>query len=505
MKSFKQFFFESVESEANLPPPPEKFSVPPPRAKFQLGDVVLVQNPQPSDKDYVERNMPKYLHDYTNAIGRVIGHRAIGSGSYITTEFALEFEDGKIGKAKSLLLVGPFRSIQAAKKYQGRKELTSANIAPEDHKRHAEAATEIESNEDIENTFKKLFVKEGEFAWLAEPLSFVDGKIRVMILAYKPVPNEDVVWYGGSSSISKEIQASQIFYKKVDLISNKLIKTTTFNDRGSSSYGITVPNHNESVTTFNNGTVTQLGLYYSKTAINTAKALDTIYKQTQSLKKLEEVKDGMTYFDLVNNVREQGNLRIVPERDRYRITSIPGGVTKDVNAFKNYIFEGSVNTSCVVNGQVVFPKEVRGRQFIVYTESAVENLNGFQNLNDKCEVVTIIGPVKSYAGLPQKFNCELLEIKQASSLKGFPKVINGNCWLSGIDSFEGGEGTVINGILSINEGPTSYKNIPEAEDYSGFYAAHEEEVKKIREAIRKRKFVDNQLSSDWNVDLDDFS
>jgi hypothetical protein len=505
MKSFKQFFFESVESEANLPPPPEKFSVPPPRAKFQLGDVVLIQNPQPSDKDYVKRNMPKYLHDYTNAIGRVIGHRTIGGGSYITTEFALEFEDGKIGKAKSLLLVGPFRSIQTAKKYQGRKELTSNDIAPEDHKRHAEAATEIESNEDIENTFKKLFVKEGEFAWLTEPLSFVDGKIRVIILAYKPTFSGGYIFNNCPSSIPKEIGESQIFYKKVDLISNKLVKTASFNHQSmSSAYGMSVPEHRSDSTTFVDGKLNVIGVMYSKMAINTSKGLVKFYNESQKIKELEKLKDGMTYFDLINNVRTQGSLKIVPENAGvyHKLTLVHESITKDINAFKNYIFEGSLSTRCLVNGQFVFPKEVKGELCVADSESKIENLKGFPKLSKNCEV-RIGGPVKSYEGLPPELNHKLV-VRNVLSLKGFPKVINGDCEMDKVESFAGGENTVINGMLIVNKGPSSYKEIPEAKHYV-LHNLSSDKADEVEKWVQQRKKMLSTLEKEFDMSaLDGF-
>lgn len=501
MKSFKQFFFESVESETNLPPPPEKFDVPPPRARYQLGDVVLIQNPRPEDPDYIKRSLPKYLHDYTNAIGRIIGHRTIG----ISTDFAVEFEDGKIGKIKSYLIVGPFRSIQTAKKYQGRKELTSNDIAPEDHKRHAEAATEIESNEDIEHTFKRLFVKEGEFTWLAEPLSFNAEKFKVMILAYKPDPNGEDVWYGCPENIPKEIQTSQIFYKKVDSISNKLVKSAVFNDQSiSSAYGMSVAHLRSDSTTFVNGKLTQVGVYYSKMAVNSSKGLVKFYNESQKIKELEKLKDGIAYFDLTNNVRTQGNLKIVPSNpdDYHGIVVIHENITKDINAFKNYIFEGSLSTRCLVNRQFVFPKEVKGELCVAGSKSTIENLKGFPKLSERCEV-RIDGPVKSYEGLPSELNHKLV-VRNVLSLKGFPKVINGDCEMYNIESFAGGENTVINGMLSVNNRLSSYKEIPEAKHYV-LHNLSSDKADEVEKWVQQRKKMLSTLEKEFDTSaLDDF-
>ena len=505
MKSFKQFFVESIESETNLPPPPEKFAVPSPKVRFQLGDVVLVQNPRKYDADYVRRKTPKHLHNYTNAVGRVIGHRTIGSAGYATTEFALEFEDKKIGKVKSSLLVGPFRSFDSAKKYQGRDELISNDIAPEDHKRHAEARKEIESNEDIENTFKRLFVREGEFEWLNEPISFIEGKIKVLILAFKRMPNNEVRWYAKPESISDEIGSSLLFYKKIDLITNKLVKTTIFNEGGgSSTYGIGAPQHNPTSSKFENGKVSEMGLYFGRQAINTSRSLELVSKQVQKLEKTEKVKDGMTYFDLINNVRTEGNLKIVPvSTDNYlQVTSIKEGVTKDVNAFKNYVFEGSVIVFCTVNKQAVFPKEVKGKMFTI--RAKIENLNGFPKLSKGC-AITIAGEVESFSGLPQILD-HFLDVNYSPSLKDFPKVINGNCAMSGIGSFKGGENTEINGTLTLRDldENISYKEIPTAKKYV-WHGKDQDAIEKIKAWVQKRNIVTRDLSKDFDISaLDDF-
>ena len=302
MKSFKEFFNESIESETDLPEPPAPFNVPPPRAKFQRGDVVLVQNPQPDKEDYLTKNLPKYMHGYTNAVGRIIGHRIMG----IYTQFAVEFEDKTIGKLKGYWLVGPFRSVQTAKKYQGRKELVDADIAPEDHKRHAEAKSEIGANEVIENTFKRLFVEGGYFEWLPEPVVLkVAGKHKAVVLAVSKdsIPDEHGGKHFGVWKGVPQIANRAFFCKAIDAVSGQLIKTSTIVDLGSGYYGLMTPNTDRfgSIDTFHNGKVVDIGFYYNRKPVNSVKALVEYKAAFEKITVLKTIKDGMELFDVINN------------------------------------------------------------------------------------------------------------------------------------------------------------------------------------------------------------
>lgn len=516
MKSFKQFFLESIESEANLLSPPEKFTVPPQKSKFQLGDVVLVQTPPLSDENYIKRNMPKYLHDYTNAIGRVIGHRIIGGGSsYASTEFALQFEDGKISKVKSHLLVGPFRSFQSAKKYQGRKQLTSTDIDPQDHKRFAEASSEIESNQAIEDAFKRLFVKPGEFEWLDEPVSFGYEKFRIVILAFKKV-DDHTFWHYIPAGFPEEYSNGQIFYKVVDPISNKLVKTSTFVDTNvGAQYGMITPSESLRSVQFTNGKITSTSIHYFKVPVAGPKALQNIYNDTQKIERLLKIKDGMEFFDITNNVITKGNLKFVPanKHNYHGIVLIPANITTDINAFQNYIFEGGLSTYCVVNNQFVFPKEVKGVSCAAKTttpKTVIENLNNFPKVSDACEI-SIEAPAKSYAGLPKILTTPTLTLEGALSLKDFPETILGHCVFVNIESFKGGEKTTISGSLYVNNnnsGPEnlhliSYKEIPKAEEYQWRHKSNEE-IEKIKQWVKMRDKMLNKIADTLGDDADAF-
>ena len=504
MKSFKEFFNESIESEADLPEPPAPFNVPPPRAKFQRGDVVLVQNPQPDKEDYFTKNLPKYMHGYTNAVGRIIGHRTMG----IDTQFAVEFEDKTIGKLKGYWLVGPFRSIQTAKKYQGRKELVDADIAPEDHKRYAEARSEIGANEAIENGFMKLFVEGGYFEWLSEPVVLkVAGKHKAVVLAVSKasIPDEQGGKHHGIWEGIPQIANKAFFCKAIDPVSSQLIKTSAIVDHGSGYYGLMTPNMDSagSNSTFHNGKVVETGFYYRKSPVNSVKALAEYKVAFEKLTALETIKDGMELFDVINNVQVKGNLKIVPKEERYLNPEIAEGITTDINAFQNYVCEGTIKCSCNINGQIVFPKEIKGNLTITSNKD-VENLKGFPITSPGFQLL-ISSKLHSFEGLPSTFDGSI-HVYSASSLKGFPKVVKGNCGFDNIDSFEGGQDSVIEGALNLRTSDLpSFRSIPEAKDYRLHGVNWQEENARIKSLVKKRKIVDKELSKEFDVSaLDDF-
>lgn len=505
MKSFKQFFRESVESEADLPPPPAPFNVPPPRAKFQRGDVVLVQNPQPDNEDYLTKYLPKYMHGYTNAVGRIIGHRTMG----IDTQFAVEFEDKTIGKLKGYWLVGPFRSIQTAKKYQGRKELVAADIAPEDHKRHAEARSEMGANEAIENAFKKIFVESGDFKWLEKPIVFnTEGKHKAVVLAISTfsVTEEQGRAWGFWSDKAPQIKNKLFFCKAIDPATNQLVKTSSIVDHGSGFYCLTSPSMSRIATkgVFKKGQLVDIDTYYNKSPVNSPKGLVQYKNDFDKLAKLKTIKDGIEFFDVVNNVHVKGSLKIVPKSDGYGYApEIFEEVTTNLNAFKNYVFEDTVKCCCKIDGQIVFPKEVKGNQITISGEQAVENLKGFPTTAPEFTLY-IASDVHSFEGLPSPFNGNLTA-RDVSSLKGFPKVIKGHCEFHEVGSFEGGKDSVIEGRLTIRSSELpSLSNIPEARDYTIYGLPHEEQAK-IKDAVKKRKIIDRDLSKEFDVSaLEDF-
>ena len=499
MKSFKEFFNESIESETDLPEPPAPFNVPPPRAKFQRGDVVLVQNPQPEKEDYLTKYLPKYMHGYTNAIGRIIGHRTMG----IDTQFAVEFEDKTIGKMKGYWLVGPFRSIQTAKKYQGRKELVDADIAPEDHKRYAEARSEIGANETIENGFKKLFVEGGYFEWLSKPVVLkVAGKHKAVVLAVSKasIPDEQGGKHYGIWEGVPQIANRAFFCKAIDAVSSQLIKTSAIVDHGSGYYGLMTPNTDRvgSSSTFHNGKVADIGFYYNRRPVNSVKALVEYKAAFEKLTALETIKCGMELFDVINNVQVKGNIKIVPKEERYMHPEIAEGITTDINAFKNYVCEGSIKCSCNINGQIVFPKEVKGNQLRIDSDKDIENLKGFPITSPGFQLL-ISSKLNSFEGLPSTFDGSI-HVYSASSLKGFPKVVKGNCGFVNIDSFEGGHDCVIEGTLNLRTSDLpSFSNIPEAKFYRLHGVDWQEQNTKIQSLVKKRKLVDKELSKEFDV------
>jgi len=87
------------------------YNTPPPRAKFQAGDFVIVRD---SRGKYAAYHSSRYL-PYVNKVGRVVSYRNV-PGAY--SKFALEFIDKNILPIHSQFLDGPFNDLKTALKYQ---------------------------------------------------------------------------------------------------------------------------------------------------------------------------------------------------------------------------------------------------------------------------------------------------------------------------------------------------------------------------------------------------
>jgi hypothetical protein len=85
------------------------FSTPPPRAKFQIGDIVVVRD----DGRWLMYQSKKSA-PYVNQVGKVVGYKNI-PGSY--TKFAVEFRDGAKVPIHGHFLFGPFKDVNVAKQY----------------------------------------------------------------------------------------------------------------------------------------------------------------------------------------------------------------------------------------------------------------------------------------------------------------------------------------------------------------------------------------------------
>jgi len=487
MKSFKQFFKESAESEATLPSPPDGFELPTPKSKFQIGDIVLVH--------WGSYNTPvtKSMRAYTNSIGKVIGYRP--GGGYTSADFAVEFEDKHINKVKSHLLVGPFRSFDAARKYQGREELTSADIAGEDHKRFAEVKSEIPSIPEIEDTFKQIFVDKGlMFTWLKEPQIFNIGKLSLAILAYRDIPFKDIEDIYTKVSISDLLAKKIVFFKVFDPSLKNLVKTSSLNNNNKSSiYSMSVPTLDmiQYSIECKNGKVLKAPVSLSILSVSSPRDLMKYEQQYQKAFTLEKTKDGLNCFDLLNNVRVEGNTKVVPDRK-----SGPSVIFKDMvidpSALDNYVFEDDLTVNANSDGSFMFPKVVNGSMSLMANKDVV--INGFKKFPKlgKSLLTNSSITIQSFEGIQQTIEQNISCAGTIKTFKGFPKVVKGHCFVSdGVESFEGGADCKISGILSIRGfAPNNINEIPQAKDYH----INDLDEDKVKEFVRKRNIQRNIIN-----------
>lgn len=108
-----------------------RYELPPPRAKFQAGDIVITRSLDtfPTNigetKFYSYHPVKKY-RNYYNKPGVIIGYYNY-PGAY--TKYSVKLEDGNILPFHSNYLFGPFKSLQIAKTYQDEKKtIVAADI-----------------------------------------------------------------------------------------------------------------------------------------------------------------------------------------------------------------------------------------------------------------------------------------------------------------------------------------------------------------------------------------
>ena len=347
-----------------------------------------------------------------------------------------------------------------------------------------------------------MFINDFGFTWLDKPLTFVKGKFKVMALAIKPQDFGTVSLPWGYDEQAPEIlKKSLCFFKTIDPVTNKLAKTSSINfESKQAAYGFVVPRLHSSSSSFENGKVADAGMGHTIKAVPSPKVFSIIQNDLVTADRILSIKDAIEYFDFVNEVEVRGNTKIVNKN--HGDATIKPGMTTNINAFKNYIFEVNTFAQCSVNGQVVFPKEVKGNISIF---ADVKNLVGFPKVGGD---IVVNGPIGSLEGLPKILNNELT-IWNVDSLQGFPEVINGDCKMRYVKSFDSGENSVINGKLSIMDGPSSFENIPKANDYT-WYGKSREEIEEIKVWVnKKRKMTDaikkSGIEKDFDIGaLDDF-
>jgi len=202
--SFKQFLKEAKEVNYEFPPA---------RAKFQLGDLVVVR-----DRGKFSSYHSKKVIPYINQIGEVVGYKNV-PGAY--TKFAIKFPDGNIFLIHSNFLHGPFKDLKTAEKYTNPKVV----IDPADIKIQQKAAklTEYQKRDSVEKVLKEFLPKIG-YTLLDKPLEVISNNSQYIytVFATMDIENSKIDSYYYEETIPKKY----VCYR-ANKISTKKLKTAT--------------------------------------------------------------------------------------------------------------------------------------------------------------------------------------------------------------------------------------------------------------------------------------
>jgi hypothetical protein len=169
--SFKQFLKEAKEVNYEFPPA---------RAKFQLGDLVVVRD----DGRYLKYHSKKAI-PYINQIGEVVGYKNV-PGAY--TKFALKFPDGNTLLLHSNFLHGPFKDLKTAEKYTDPK----VTINPTDIKvpQKATKLTGYQKRDNVESALKDFLPKIG-YTLLDKPIEIISNNSQYVYTVFATMDIEN--------------------------------------------------------------------------------------------------------------------------------------------------------------------------------------------------------------------------------------------------------------------------------------------------------------------------
>jgi hypothetical protein len=501
--SFKHHFNSLVEAKVpTAPKVPDMsyYETPGPRAKFQDGDIVLVRIPrrQKEGESYFRLYHPKYCVPYMNAVGIVKSYFNTG----YQTNYAIEAEDGKMVPIAASFLVGPFNSVEGAKKYQGNND----KIASSDLKGFVDRDIEIDSK--LENEFRQSFCNdEVGFKWIDDPVLIqMNNNVDVYVLAFKKnvVPINDDWGLQGLGFVSEmswnrlnkdakkrpEYDNGFVFFKTVDRLSGALKATSALSDLNgrTGKYFLQQPDYKSWFMLkdqFVNGKSTEGVFHVKKKPIGSglSKIKDNIIKK---FKQHEEgFDDGFELFKSVYNIDESSSVITAPD-DIEILESVLGPHMKEIENYEFKCKELSVWCADSATKIGYLPKKVSGMMDIHHVGSPLANLKGLERC-DLSNVKSLSLPAfRTLEGFPEQMNKPQRLIKfihsndnAVESLVGIPNIVYANLFFSNLKSFKGADDCVALGKVSVQHSPKSLDGFfKEAEDFDS-WTITDEEIKKF--------------------------
>ena len=439
--SFKQFFYETKDLVYDHPPE---------RAKFQLGDIVIVR-----DDGRWKMYQPKKSEPYINQVGEVVGYKNVPGGY---TKFALKFSDGNTLLIHSHFLFGPFKDLKTAQKYTN----PGLKIAPTDikQKQGVKVLAEYQKRDNVEIFLKDFLPKIG-YTWLKQPIEVLskDSKYILTVFATRDIEycqldkySHNIAIQGKYSCYRVNNAGSKKLKSAMGVTLNGILNESAHS--GGMGYFIEAPGLNGS----NRLTINKMFELYEYGIPNNPELLkkDELISYFADVKtKIQQIKSGKfnTDLDLIklfykvegDTIASHGYGEV--EYDKVQL--------KDPNFFKPYKiigdFRADIDMSNIKDLSFL-PKEVTGDLRIHdWSNYNLEELN-FKNLN----------------GMPpvgENIDVSRLGLE---SLEGSPKIVNGDfdCSANKLTNFIGGPEKVKGDFDFSQNQLTSLAGLPKAKLYN---------------------------------------
>jgi hypothetical protein len=457
-------------------------------AKFKEGDIVAVHfmNYYGMDLQQAFRMYhPQLAVPYMNGVGTVRLFQQFSMSS----KYGVEFEDGNIIPISSKSLVGPFVSIEAAKKYAGKNGQT-ISIDPQDLKGFVPDSA-VEKSAVIEDEFKKSFCNsQVGFKWLDTPVIIKYKNYNVYVLASKKntvstTGAEDTYAVGRLHFVNdedrydrldnptrSEFNNSFVFIKVIDRETLKLQKTSAISSNSSSScYFLQRPvlSKYPNNKAFKDGLLVKpLGIYnidmlpvgsgLSKTAKRIKKDFDVFDNGL--------IKTGYEYFKNMYDL-EEGQTTIKANANHHMVEmseNVLGKHFKDIGKY-TVIGDCEVKYKSGASSFQYVPAKVVGDYFFVGGEDATNCK--FQSMDglSKCDVsqvkaINIQSELATLNNFPEGFNRKDLEVRfrrAVDCLVGIPDKLICSTDFENIKSFKGAQNCEIEGPIAASSSTTSFE------------------------------------------------
>lgn len=443
--TFKQFVIEAKILTKGI-----DYSEPPPRGKFQEGDIVLVRG----DNRW-KKYQPRYSDPYENKVGVVVGYRNV-PGAY--SKFAIKFPNGDIAMFHSHYIYGPFKDVKTAEKYTD----PNIQISPSEiiTKAKTSKLTDFQTRPEIEAYLKKFVPKLG-YKWLSTPkqvLSYNSTHVYTILAEMDMQNSTGKPEYADDHPIKNKysvFRINKISSNKLKAGNTNIINNIVSNSSGgwgnNIGYYIEAPvvNKKTNITSDNFFTVRAYGVP-NELNINESDIINYFNTYHEKIKMINEgsLNSDLGFIKTVFDVKGNtifGNIEYhyLNLKDPYffRPYKIKGN-------FEAYLINGAIPQESIsqIHDFTFTPREVTG-ELKIYSSDDL----GF----------------KTTKGITQKTeDLELINLGLASLEGGLPEVIPGNFVISNmpITNFIGAPKQVSRFIFNQLE-LTSLKGIPRANNY----------------------------------------